>query len=176
MKKAVAATKSGGMLLSVATCAAALACAGEAEAAGQDKVRCAAAYEQAQELRRQDKLAASREQLRLCQETCPRSLLADSQRWDGELDALIPTARLRATDAEGPTSTRPTSPLAAEPRITAARVVVVHSPDAEAVGRVLPTSRLTLTGHAAEDEEQNGRRRRSRGRRADDAETTRAAS
>jgi ABC-2 type transport system ATP-binding protein len=36
---------------------------------------------------------------------------------------------------------------------------------------------LTLTGHAAEDEQPNGRRRGSRGRRrADETETTRAAS
>jgi hypothetical protein len=70
-------------------------------AAGESKVRCAAAYEQAQELRRQDKLAASREQLRICEATCPRALAADCKRWDGELDALTPTVRLRATDAQG---------------------------------------------------------------------------
>jgi hypothetical protein len=78
-----------------------LSLAAPAAAAGESKVRCAAAYEQAQELRRQDKLAASRAQLRICEESCPRALTTDCRRWDGELDALIPTVLLRATDAQG---------------------------------------------------------------------------
>jgi hypothetical protein len=65
------------------------------------KVRCAAAYEQAQELRRQDKLSASRSELYICEETCPRVLVQDCRRWRSEVDALMPTVLLRATDAQG---------------------------------------------------------------------------
>jgi hypothetical protein len=84
---------------------AALALAGGATparaAAGDSKVRCAAAYEQSQELRRQDKLSASRSQLSICEETCPRALAADCKKWGAEVDALLPTVRLRATDGHG---------------------------------------------------------------------------
>jgi hypothetical protein len=65
------------------------------------KVRCAAAYEQAQVLRRQDKLAASRSELTICEQTCPRALAADCTKWRGEVEALMPTVRLSARDANG---------------------------------------------------------------------------
>jgi hypothetical protein len=78
-----------------------LAAAGVAEAAGDTKVRCAAAYEQSQELRRQDKLSAARSQLLLCEQTCPRALATDCKRWGSEVDALLPTVRLHATDGQG---------------------------------------------------------------------------
>jgi hypothetical protein len=65
------------------------------------KIRCAAAYEQAQELRRQDKLSASRTQLAICEQTCPRALASDCTRWQSEVGALMPTVRLRALDGEG---------------------------------------------------------------------------
>ena len=51
-----------------------------------DKVRCAAAYEQGQQLRRQDKLSASRSQLQVCEQTCPKALAADCTRWRGLQD------------------------------------------------------------------------------------------
>jgi hypothetical protein len=66
-----------------------------------DKVRCAAAYEQGQQLRRQDKLSASRSQLQVCEQTCPKALAADCTRWRGEVEALMPSVRLRATDGQG---------------------------------------------------------------------------
>jgi hypothetical protein len=66
-----------------------------------DKVRCAAAYEQGQELRRQDKLSASRSQLLICEQTCPRTLVADCTKWRNEVEALMPTVRLRASDGQG---------------------------------------------------------------------------
>jgi len=66
-----------------------------------DKVRCAAAYEQGQQLRRQDKLSASRSQLQVCEQTCPKALAADCTRWRGEVEALLPSVRLRATDGQG---------------------------------------------------------------------------
>src|ERR1700722_17052881 len=71
------------------------------EAKGGSKVRCAAAYEQAQELRRQNKLLASRSELLICKETCPRVLLVDCQKWLTEVDALMPPVILRAPDAQG---------------------------------------------------------------------------
>jgi hypothetical protein len=84
----------------------ALSCVtGQARAA--DKVRCTAAYEQGQELRRQDKLAASRAQLLICEQTCPKALVADCTRWRSEVEGLMPTVRLRARDAQGqPTAAR----------------------------------------------------------------------
>ncbi len=75
--------------------------AARAQTAGDTKVRCAAAYEQAQELRRQDKLSAARGQLLICEQTCPRSLVADCSRWKSEVVALMPTVRLRASDGQG---------------------------------------------------------------------------
>jgi hypothetical protein len=69
--------------------------------ADDNKVRCAAAYEQAQELRRQDKLSASRAELTVCEQTCPRTLTADCTRWRGEVEALMPTVLLRARDGDG---------------------------------------------------------------------------
>lgn len=66
-----------------------------------DKVRCGAAYEQGQELRRQDKLSAAREQLMICEQTCPKTLTADCTRWRQEVEALMPTVRLRASDGQG---------------------------------------------------------------------------
>ncbi len=75
--------------------------------ADDSKVRCAAAYEQGQELRRQDKLAASRTELSICEQTCPRALAADCTKWQTEVLALMPTVRLRARNREGhPVSAR----------------------------------------------------------------------
>ncbi len=72
-----------------------------------DKVRCAAAYEQGQELRRQDKLSASRSQLLICEQNCPKTLAADCTKWQAEVEALMPTVHLRASDAQGqPTEAR----------------------------------------------------------------------
>jgi hypothetical protein len=66
-----------------------------------DKVRCGAAYEQGQELRRQDKLSAAHEQLVICEQTCPKTLTADCTKWRKEVEALMPTVRLRASDGQG---------------------------------------------------------------------------
>ncbi len=72
-----------------------------------DKVRCAAAYEQAQVLRRQDKLSAARSELLICEQSCPPALAADCTKWQGEVEALMPAVRLRARDAQGnPTDAR----------------------------------------------------------------------
>jgi hypothetical protein len=77
------------------------AISGGTTARAADKVRCAAAYEQGQELRRQDKLAAARSELLICEQTCPKALAADCTRWQAEVEALMPTVHLRARDAQG---------------------------------------------------------------------------
>jgi hypothetical protein len=66
-----------------------------------DKVRCAAAYEQAQVLRRQDKLSAARAELLICEQACPSALAADCTKWRGEVETLMPVVRLRARDSQG---------------------------------------------------------------------------
>lgn len=68
-----------------------------------DKVRCAAAYEQAQVLRRQDKLSAARAELLVCEQACPSALAADCTKWQGEVESLMPMVRLRARDSQGNT-------------------------------------------------------------------------
>jgi hypothetical protein len=88
-----------GTLAAVGLLAAASSLATPSRAA--DKVRCTAAYEQAQELRRQDKLSAARSQLMICEQTCPRMLTADCTRWRKEVEVLMPTVRLRASDGQG---------------------------------------------------------------------------
>jgi len=70
-------------------------------AGAADKVRCTAAYEQSQELRRQDKLSAARSQLLVCEQACPKALATDCTKWQAEVEALMPTVRLRAVDAQG---------------------------------------------------------------------------
>ena len=70
-------------------------------AGAADKVRCTAAYEQSQELRRQDKLSAARSQLLVCEQACPKALASDCAKWQAEVEALMPTVRLRAVDAQG---------------------------------------------------------------------------
>ena len=65
------------------------------------KVRCTAAYEEAQELRRQERLMAAKSELSICVQTCPAILLTDCVRWQSEVDALMPTVLLRATDDRG---------------------------------------------------------------------------
>jgi hypothetical protein len=80
----------------------AVACgAPRVSAADDGKVRCAAAYEHAQEQRRGSRLAEARRELLVCEQTCPAVLTADCTRWRTEVEALMPTVRLRATDAAG---------------------------------------------------------------------------
>jgi hypothetical protein len=66
-----------------------------------DKQRCTEAYEQSQELRRQKKLSGARAALLVCEQECPRILVTDCERWRSEVEAVLPTVRLEATDAQG---------------------------------------------------------------------------
>ena len=66
-----------------------------------DKQRCTEAYEQSQELRRQKKLSGARAALLVCEQECPRILVTDCERWRSEVEAVLPTVRLEAKDAQG---------------------------------------------------------------------------
>lgn len=65
------------------------------------RARCSASYEQAQTLRRDERLEAARAQLLVCEATCPDALARDCARWRTEVDALMPTVVLGATDQDG---------------------------------------------------------------------------
>src|SRR5439155_14957973 len=63
---------------------------------------CLAAYENAQRLRKEGRLRASREQLGLCvQATCPNLVKRDCSRWTAELETMLPTVIVNARDPEG---------------------------------------------------------------------------
>jgi hypothetical protein len=66
-----------------------------------NRARCAAAYEQTQELRRQHHLTSAREQIAVCLTTCSKNLAQDCRNWEKEIVALTPTVRFIATDAVG---------------------------------------------------------------------------
>ncbi|WP_394835107.1 hypothetical protein LVJ94_52275 [Pendulispora rubella] len=72
-----------------------------AEPGDAAKARCAASYEAAQMLRREERLSAARAELLVCEETCPEKLAEDCAKWRGELAHLMPTARFFVRDAEG---------------------------------------------------------------------------
>jgi hypothetical protein len=65
------------------------------------RARCTAAYEQAQELRHEERLQAARAQLVICGETCPGSFARDCATWLREIDALIPTVRVIVRGSDG---------------------------------------------------------------------------
>jgi hypothetical protein len=87
--------------IALLTVAALLGSATSAYSMDDAKVRCAAAYEQAQQLRRQDRLLSARAQLLICKETCSAAFAQDCERWRSEVDTLLPTVRLRPLDANG---------------------------------------------------------------------------
>jgi hypothetical protein len=66
-----------------------------------NRARCRASYEQAQTLRRDERLEAARAQLLICKETCPDALVTECGKWLAEVDALMPTVRLTAKDQDG---------------------------------------------------------------------------
>jgi len=86
-----------------AGCIALLTASGAAHGgpAEETKLRCQTAYEHAQQLRRDGRLAASRVELNVCKETCPATLTPDCDRWLAEIAALLPTIRVRAKTPEG---------------------------------------------------------------------------
>lgn len=69
--------------------------------ADEGQVRCKAAYERAQELRRDGRLGGAEVELRICVETCPRRLVPDCERWLREIHTLMPTVRLQVRDEGG---------------------------------------------------------------------------
>ncbi|WP_394845645.1 hypothetical protein LZC95_52520 [Pendulispora brunnea] len=71
-----------------------------AEPTDSNKARCAASYEAAQVLRREERLSAARAELLVCEETCPEKLAEDCAKWRDELAHLMPTARFFVRDTE----------------------------------------------------------------------------
>ena len=67
----------------------------------EDVARCRASYEASQVLRRDEHLDAARTQLLICESTCPDALVADCTKWLHEVEALTPTVRIDARDANG---------------------------------------------------------------------------
>ncbi|WP_394822816.1 hypothetical protein [Pendulispora albinea] len=77
-------------------------------AADDVKVRCAAAYEQAQELRRHDRLTEARAQLLVCRAICSTAFALDCERWRAEVDAQLAAPAPRATSpVEAPAASPP---------------------------------------------------------------------
>jgi len=66
------------------------------------KHACVAASTEGQTLRREDKLLAARDKLRVCAaDPCPSIVKSHCNRWLSEIEAQIPTAIVRARDAHG---------------------------------------------------------------------------
>ncbi|WP_437669310.1 hypothetical protein [Sorangium sp. So ce131] len=79
---------------------AALALAGTR--AHADKQACAAAYERAQDLRREGRLLDAREALITCsQPSCPAAAVADCGPWLAEVEQSLPSVVIAARDARG---------------------------------------------------------------------------
>ncbi len=72
-----------------------------ADDAEGERARCAASYESAQVLRRDEHLEAARTQLLICQSTCPQRLAGDCTSWLRDVESLTPTVRLVARDTGG---------------------------------------------------------------------------
>jgi hypothetical protein len=66
-----------------------------------DKTTCFRAYEQAQRLRKANKLVAAQEQLATCKVACPAGLRVDCDQWQADNDARIATLSISASDADG---------------------------------------------------------------------------
>ncbi len=82
--------------------AAALLVAGAPTARADEKVACAHASEQAQELRSQRKMTAARQELLTCaRDVCPQIVRKDCVQWLGEVDAALPSVVVTARDAQG---------------------------------------------------------------------------
>lgn len=70
--------------------------------AADEAGKCAAASNQAQDLRSANKLRAAREQLVTCvRDVCPSMVRNDCAQWIGEVDQALPTIVVSATDASG---------------------------------------------------------------------------
>jgi hypothetical protein len=77
-----------------------------AQVAPEDlKEACAASYEQAQTLRRAEKLSLARAQLVVCERTCPGKLVRDCRRWIEEIEEEMPSVVVHAVDRDGRTVT-----------------------------------------------------------------------
>src|SRR5579859_526942 len=94
--------RTGCSVLAIAACAASLAASASAWA-DQDIETCRRAYEQAQLNRRDEKLLAAREQLRICGgDSCPAVARADCVEWLGQVQGAIPSVVPEARGPSGP--------------------------------------------------------------------------
>jgi hypothetical protein len=80
---------------------AALAWSTPSAAQTPDKEACVRAYEQAQRLQRVSRLVEAKEQLALCQASCPVRLQADCAQWLDEANDRAPTLLVDVRDAAG---------------------------------------------------------------------------
>jgi hypothetical protein len=70
--------------------------------AADDKAACVSSYEQAQDLRRQNKLRAAREQLLVCtRDACPKLVRSDCTKWMEEVTNALPSVGFAVHDAKG---------------------------------------------------------------------------
>lgn len=79
----------------------AFAGATEPKPEAESKVRCRSAYERGQQLKLEGRPTQARVALRVCSESCPPPFATDCARWTSEVDALLPTVRLRARGEHG---------------------------------------------------------------------------
>src|SRR5579863_10550700 len=79
-----------------------LGLAGAKAHAADEAGKCAAASNQAQDLRSANKLRAARAQLLTCvRDVCPGMVRNDCAQWIGEVDQAMPTIVVSATDGSG---------------------------------------------------------------------------
>jgi hypothetical protein len=105
------------------------------------KARCKASYENAQVLRREEKLATARVQLGICRETCPGPLAQQCVAWDSEIEALIPTVRIAVRD-------RATGILIKDVRISIDGRLIEATSDLIQVDPGTHTFRVEATGYS----------------------------
>lgn len=89
-------------LAAVATTLATFAASGTAQAAPDDREQCAAAADQAQQLKDEGKYRRAREQLLVCaRDVCPGPIKSDCGKWLTEVDRDAPTVVFGAKDKTG---------------------------------------------------------------------------
>lgn len=92
-------TSTVGLVLAVVLASGGVSTPVQADAAA-DKARCAHAYEQTQRDRKAGKLVSAREEAVVCRSSaCPDFIVKDCSHWIDEIDAVIPSVVVSATNA-----------------------------------------------------------------------------
>jgi hypothetical protein len=77
-------------------------CVGQAARADASSEACSSAYTKGQEDRLAGRLYSAREAFKVCEEaSCPAALAADCKHWKAEVEADLPTIRVKVTNAQG---------------------------------------------------------------------------